>query len=129
VKRRLIALALLLGLVGFSLVPGFAIAQPYDPLAPVCEGNTATSPACDDNNGENPVSGSDGVIIKAVRLVAFLGGAAAVIMIIVAGLRMVLANGDSKSFASARNSILYAAIGLIVIVLAQTIIVFVINRI
>jgi cytochrome bd-type quinol oxidase subunit 2 len=55
----------------------------------------------------------------------FLVGAVAVIMIIIGGLRYILANGDSKSAADARNTILYSVIGVIVALISFAIVNFV----
>ena len=55
-------------------------------------------------------------------------GIISVIVIIVAGIRMITSNGDSKSFSSARDSILYAAIGIVVFAVSQIILYFVISK-
>ena len=69
-------------------------------------------------------------IIKiAINVVSFIVGAAAVIGLIVGGIRLVISNGDANSAATARSSILYSLIGLAVVVFAQGIVVFVLNRV
>lgn len=68
-------------------------------------------------------------INKVVDVVSVLVGIIAVIMIIIAGLRYVTSNGDSGSVGSAKNTLLYAVVGLIVVAFAQTIVKFVLNRI
>ncbi len=55
-------------------------------------------------------------------------GAIAVIMIIIGGLRYVLSGGDESGITSAKNTILYAVIGLVVSVLAYAIVNFVLGR-
>lgn len=68
-------------------------------------------------------------IIKAtINIISILAGIAAVIGIIVSGLRMILSGGDTEAAASARNGLLYSLIGIAVIALAQAIVVFVLNR-
>jgi hypothetical protein len=59
----------------------------------------------------------------------FVVGAVSVIMIIVAGLRYVTANGDAKATESAKNTILYAVIGIVVAVASYAIVTFVTGRI
>jgi uncharacterized membrane protein YuzA (DUF378 family) len=54
-------------------------------------------------------------------------GMAAVIMIIVAGLKFVTANGDSSRVASARNTLIYALIGIAIAALAQVLVHFVLS--
>jgi hypothetical protein len=52
----------------------------------------------------------------------------AVIMIIVGGLKYITSGGDSGNITSAKNTILYAIVGLIVVALAQIIVRFVLER-
>jgi len=84
--------------------------------------------ACSANN-QDPLTGTGGVILKAAKLISFITGVASVIIILVGGLKYITANGDSNSVNSAKNTILYALVGLIVSLLAQGIIVFIINRV
>ena len=56
-------------------------------------------------------------------------GAAAFIIIVVAGMKFVLSRGSSDAVAKARNTIVYAAIGLVVSMLSFTIVRFVVRGI
>jgi hypothetical protein len=56
-------------------------------------------------------------------------GVAAVIMIIIGGFRYITSSGDSASVNSAKNTILYAIIGLVIVALAQVIVRFVLNQV
>ncbi len=56
-------------------------------------------------------------------------GVASVIMIIIGGIRFVTSGGDSTKVNSARNTIIYAIVGIFVALLAQSIIVFIFNKI
>lgn len=58
----------------------------------------------------------------------FVIGGIAVIMVIIGGLRYVLANGDSKAAADARNTILYSVIGIVVALSAWGIVNFVVTK-
>ena len=49
-------------------------------------------------------------------------------MIMVGGLKYMTSQGDSANVASAKNTILYAVIGLVVVALAQVIVKFVLDR-
>ena len=119
-------------------------------LAPVCAGGTIYATTDEDlqaacaaaeQNGtktpsycanlsydKNPISGNDGIIIKVANVVAFAAGAVAVFMVVYGGFRYIISNGDPAKITSARQVITYALIGLVVTVLARSIIVFVINR-
>jgi hypothetical protein len=50
-------------------------------------------------------------------------------MIIVGGLRLVLSGGNPQTVTSARDSIIYALVGIVIAVLAQVIVVFVLDNI
>lgn len=69
-----------------------------------------------------------GTIKNVINTLLFIIGIAAVIIIIIAGFRMVMANGDSQSVARARSSIIYAVIGLIVAVSAYAIVNFILDQ-
>jgi Type IV secretion system pilin len=53
---------------------------------------------------------------------------AAVIAIIISGLRYVTSAGDSNSINGAKNTILYAVIGLVIVAMAQIIVKFVLGK-
>lgn len=86
---------------------------------------------CSDNKtgGANPLFGPHGVITTVVQFLTILVGIAAVVTIIIAGLRFVLAMGDSNTATTARNAILYAVIGLIIALMSQALITFVLNKV
>jgi cytochrome bd-type quinol oxidase subunit 2 len=63
-----------------------------------------------------------------VNILSFIVGVICVIMIIIAGLRFVTSGGDGSSTAGARNTIIYAVVGLIVVLMAQVIVNFVLGR-
>lgn len=68
-----------------------------------------------------------GIFRTIVNTLLFIIGAIAVIMIIFGGFKYVTSGGDSNGVTSAKNTILYAVIGLIVAVLAFAIIDFVLD--
>ncbi len=77
----------------------------------------------------NPLYGPDGIITRAVSGLSLLIGLIAVIIIIIQGIKMTLSTGDAGQVKSARDGVIYAAVGLVVAVLAQAIVRFVLNRI
>ena len=93
-------------------------------------GTGATTAICKESQTsgatKNPIIHFITIIID---IISYIAGAAAIISLIVSGLRIILANGDSNAVATARSGILYSVIGIIVIVLAQSIVVFVLNKI
>jgi hypothetical protein len=92
-----------------------------NPEATLCQENSNTK-------NKNTIYGPDGIITKVVKLLSFVIGFAAILMIMIGGFKYVVSNGDSSSVNSAKNTILYAIIGLVIASLAQAIIVFVINK-
>jgi hypothetical protein len=87
---------------------------------------------CKNQVADNPNTNDDPakkLIKKITNIVAYVGGAMAVIIMIYAGLRYVVSVGNSEKTATALKTIIYTAIGLAVIIAARTIIVFAINHI
>lgn len=62
-----------------------------------------------------------------VNVLLFILGAIAVIMIIIGGVRYTTANGEASSIKAAKDTILYAVIGLIVASMAYAIVNFVVG--
>ncbi len=71
--------------------------------------------------------GSAGIFSTITNTLLFILGAISVIMIIIGGLRYVISGGDSNAVSAAKNTILYAVVGIIVAILAYAVINFVIN--
>lgn len=71
---------------------------------------------------------SDGGIFQTVtNILLFLIGAISVIMLIIGGIRYVVSGGDQAAVTSAKNTILYAIVGIVVAFLAFAAVSFVIN--
>lgn len=69
-----------------------------------------------------------GVVKAVVNLLSVIVGIAAVIMVIVSGFKYVTSAGDSNRIASAKNTLIYAIVGLIIVALAQFIVRFVLGE-
>lgn len=69
----------------------------------------------------------DVLLVNILNTAYFLGGLIAVIVIIIAGLTFINSGGDASSVVKAKNQILYAVIGIVVILVAFTITNFVIG--
>lgn len=63
-----------------------------------------------------------------INTILFVLGIVAVIMIIIGGIRYVTSNGDSNQIKSAKDTILYSVIGLVVAIMAYAIVGFVLDR-
>jgi hypothetical protein len=64
-----------------------------------------------------------------VNLLSAIVGVVAVIMIIVGGLRYITSGGNDASVTGAKNTILYAIIGLIIVALAQVLVRFTLSKV
>jgi len=62
-----------------------------------------------------------------INILLFIIGAVAVIMIIVGGIRYTTSGGDQASVTSAKNTILYSIVGLVVAIMAYAIVNWVLN--
>lgn len=127
-KRLLASLVVLAGM--FGLLPMTSAAQTLDQS---CTGAGANSTFCTGVKGgqsqtSNSFYGKDGILSKVANILAVIAGFAAVIAIIVAGIQFILAEGDSGKVRESRNTIIYAIVGLFVILLARSIIAFVLNN-
>lgn len=79
--------------------------------------------------GQAPAEIKDTTVAAILATAYFIAGIAAVIMIIIGGIKYAAANGDSGSVQSAKNTILYAVVGLIVVIMAAAITNYVITNI
>lgn len=118
-----------LGLISVMAIVGVAFATPLLVASAV----SAEGPADAIGEGVKKVGGDnagmsleDG-IKNVVNVLLFLLGAIAVIMIIIGGIRYATSNGDAGAIKGAKDTILYAVIGLIVAILAYAIVNFVVG--
>lgn len=68
------------------------------------------------------------LITTIVNVISIIVGVIAVIMIIFGGLKYITSGGDSNKITAAKNTIMYALIGLVVVALAQFIVRFVLSK-
>lgn len=133
-KKVKLFIAGILAVFSFApvLVPAVVSAQGASPT------NTGNNLACGANinlsgtgctvvaaDADNRVNN---IIRTAVRLFQIIVGLISVIMIIVGGLKYITSGGDSGNISSAKNTILYALVGIVVVALAEIIVQYVLNR-
>lgn len=80
-----------------------------------------------DTNPLPKPAANQGAIDSILNIVFAVTGSIALLMIVVGGFRYILAHGDSSAVTQAKNTILYAIIGLIVTLTAYSIVHFVIQ--
>ena len=116
-----VAMILCLGVLA-TLQPHLATAQ--SSLA--CDGLTGATG--NTNCGSSADDPEPGNLLKiGINILSIAAGIIAVIMIIIAGLKYITSQGDSGKLTTARNTVLYALIGLVIVALSQTIVYFVIE--
>ena len=71
--------------------------------------------------------GNTGVFKQVTNTILYIVGIIAVIMLIIGGIKYVVSGGDSKKVTDAKNTVLYAIIGLVICFLSFAIINFVIS--
>jgi hypothetical protein len=83
-------------------------------------------------NGCNDADGNGTSVQRAITFVvnalSVIAGIAGVIMMIVGGFKYVTSGGDSSKVASAKNTVIYALIGLAIAALAQVLVQFVLKQ-
>ena len=114
------------------LVPAAASANT---LVPECNnGDLANSSACKDVNDtsqtvtSNRFYGPGSVLDRVAGIIMYIGGVASVIMIILGGFTFMTGSGDPNTLAAARKTVIYAVVGIIVLVLPSAIVRFVISK-
>lgn len=119
-KKLLLTLALAVGLVVPLSVPVLAAPTPDTSKLAVCEGLGGCSSGSADINP---------ILTVVLQVFSAVVGFIAVIMIIVGGLKYIMSQGDANSINSAKNTLLYAVVGLVIVALAQIIVRFVLHRV
>ncbi len=79
------------------------------------------------NDQTSELFGQTGIFRTITNVLLFILGAISVIMIIIGGLRYVVSGGNATAVTAAKNTILYAIVGVIVALLAYAIVNFVLN--
>lgn len=124
--KRIKYLLLILGLfVGFglALIPIRASAGAIDPL-PSCSGKAADTVLCKGRETNK----LPGVVNTIVNTLLFILAAVSVVVIIIAGITYTTSGGDATLVAKAKNTLLYAVVGLIVAIMAYAIVNYVIGK-
>ena len=78
-------------------------------------------------DGEKKLTGTKGYLKDVTNILLFVIGAVSVIMLVIGGVKYTTSNGAEDRIKSAKNTILYALVGVIVAIAAYAIVAFVIN--
>lgn len=83
--------------------------------------------ASNDTNDGTSSSNLTKLLKQIVNIISIIVGVIAVIMIIVAGLQYITSGGSSEKVGTAKNTVIYAIVGLVIVALAQFIVHFVLG--
>lgn len=124
--KRIRALILVLTIMFGSMLAMSPVVL-ADARTEICDGVAAAGGGTGCTPGSGPTVQS--VVAKVVNILSFVVGVVAVIMVIVGGIKYVTSSGDSNNVNSAKNTILYAIVGLVVAVMAQILVKYVLNTV
>ncbi len=125
-QKLKIAFLTLLSMFSLTAVPVVVMAQATDSKAAVCEGLALAGGDCGSDKTNSTISN---VIKTAIRIFQMIVGIIALFTIITAGLTYITSAGDGSKTATAKNRIMYAAIGLVVVALAEVIVQFILDKV
>lgn len=113
-----------------AMVPVAVSAQDaniQDSLCGAADSLTVNEPgSCETANASDK---ANTLIAQVINIFSVVVGVVAVIMIIYGGFRYITSGGDSGKITNAKNTIIYALIGLVVVALAQFIVKFVLEKV
>lgn len=121
-KQFIVTIGLLVGVVGL-VVPVVSDSAAACTTAVDC----ATQGYKDSGGSSNSGTNFQGFAKKIVNLLLYVLGAVAVIMIVLGGIRYTTSNGEAAHVKAAKDTIMYAVIGLVVAVMAYAIVNFVLT--
>jgi type IV secretion system pilin len=135
--KKVLAGILVVPLAMFGIVAVAAPAYAVDGSGPNCTVGSSENASNDSlslQSGSNCTGtknqGQDLTVVfkTVVNILLFIVGAVAVIMLVIGGLRYVTSNGDQNAVTGAKNTILYAIIGIVVAFLAYAAVQFVTSQ-
>lgn len=131
-KRLLITLLVVLGL-GTTFAFAASPSVYADAKSEICSGiGAATGVDPNNKDGCTPPEKSptiEGLIKTIVNVLSWIVGVLAVIMIIYAGFQYVTSGGDSGKISNAKNTLIYAIIGIVIVAFSQAIVFFVLSKV
>jgi len=131
-----LVIALSMGLSVPVLAPAvIAHAAPTNVTSGLCKGITSTETEDGSATAEDCTASENGgqaginrIIKNVINIFSLIIGAVAVIMIIYGGFKYVTSGGNDSNVSGAKNTIMYALIGLVIVAFAQVIVRYVLNK-
>lgn len=131
-KKILQKLAFMLSTFAFAIAPlamPVAVHAQADIDGSLCQGANLQVGNSDCNQDGDPGETVNDIIATVINIFSLVVGVVSVIMIIIGGLKYITSGGDSGNVSGAKNTILYAVVGLVIVALAQIIVRFVLTRV
>lgn len=127
ILTAVMAITAVLGLVAVA-APAYA-GSPADQVNSGIKAADANSGAKNCGPDDNKrACGLGDSIQTVINVLLFIIGVVSVIMIIIGGIRYTISNGDSGQITTAKNTIFYAVIGLVIALMAFAIVDFVVKQ-
>ncbi|HET9411447.1 MAG TPA: hypothetical protein VFO38_01200 [Candidatus Saccharimonadales bacterium] len=123
--KKITFFAISLCLIAMAIFTFATPAQAID-LFPQCSSNPGTT-LCSATSDK--LFGVGGFWNRILETFTFIIGAISVLMIIIGGIRYTTSNGEQAQVTSAKNTIIYSVVGLIVAIMSYGIVRFVISNI
>lgn len=98
-------------------------------LSPGDQAKCAIQAADPDGQTQDSQNRISQILKTVLNILSLVIGIASVIMLVVQGLRLVLSGGNKETTVQVRNSIIYVAVGIIIAVSAQAIVLLLLDRI
>lgn len=131
IKRVFLTVAALSVFAAPTLAPVVAFAQNNDITNHLCAGTnfdvTQTGGGgCGAADASNKVNN---ILKLVINLFSLIVGFVSVVMIIVGGFKYITSGGEASNVSGAKNTIIYAIVGLVIVALAQFIVHFVLGKV
>ena len=97
---------------------------PADRRPEIC---TSGQNMSDEDDRNSPITGKNGILIKVIDILSLIVGVACVLVIIISGLRFIVSAGDSNAISSARRSLIYAVVGLLIVIISRALVLFILS--
>jgi hypothetical protein len=133
--KKIKSILMALGVLSFAFLPAVAFAQSAFAATTLDINKNLT---CGTETGEingtcTPPAGQSStlsdMVKKVINILSWVVGVVSVIMIIIAGFKYVTSGGNDTQVTGAKNTILYAIVGLVIVALAQVIVRFVLTNV
>lgn len=130
IKTMFIALSAVFAIAAPALVPASVYAAAQDTIDQgLCKGTSLDTNAtdCSASAGQAQTKIND-LLTQVINIFSVIVGVIAIFMIIFGGLKYITSGGESGNVSGAKNTIIYALIGLVIVALAQFIVHFVLGK-